>query len=505
MGILLEFLLCRRRRLVCGLVLLSFALPPAFTQVTEVIITAVEYHITGRTREFALRSVLDVEPGLTFSSMAELEDFLADQNQLLINQRPLADSAVEYRVEELTDGRMLVRVDVYTVDSWNIIAVPFARYNSDDGLQLSLRGRDYNAMGTLERVAFDIDWNPDYPAGGLFDTDRFDVFMRWTVPFEWQGYEWRWGFGASLALIDGAENQYALSNQFGMTFPWIWNLDWTVSYLQDLDFRGGNADDRYWLTSGARLETSVETPWQLPLVGVVDYEPAVTLRQPYSTERLSPQRRGTELAFAHRLVAGRVDWIENFRRGTRASVSNRNAVNFYRVFDGTENEHMNPVDSIVDAELAGYGAYRQGSRVPLGVSARIGSFIQPARFADQPTAISTRVRGIRRRVDGEEQLRGEYGGYANVDFAARVFRIPQFAEGQLGVFLDIGAAQRFAAGGLEPEDFQFGAGIELVGFPLFSRALYMRASLGFDLRAVVEDETARSGRREIFIGLDHHY
>lgn len=505
--------LCRCFARLCGLLacgtLLLLSAAPATAQARQphdpqprYEITSIRYHITGRTREFALRSVLDLEHGLTFGSLEELEEFLADQNQLLINERALAESRVEYAVLDRSARPAPVRVDVYTVDSWNIIAVPFLRYNSDDGLLLSLRARDYNAFGTLERVAFDVDWDAEYPDRGIFETDRLDVIARWTLPFEWRGYEWRWSLSGAMALIDDADNQYSVRSTLGVRFPWLFGLDWTVSYLQGVEIRGRDAVDPYWLTSGVGIATSVATPWHLPTIGGIDYEPELSLRQPYSTNRLTAPRRGAEVELEHQLVAGRVNWIGNFRDGKLASLSNANVVNLYRTFDGGE---LNAVGSIIEAELRGYGAYLPESRVPMGVSGRIGAFVQPASLSGQPRAISTRVRGVRRRVDGVEQLRGEYGGYANVDAAARVVRVRELFEGHLGVFLDIGGAKEFDGGAFKPDDLQFGAGIEVLAFPLFTRALYMRASLGFDLRAAIEDETARSGRRELFIGIDHHY
>ena len=487
----------------------------AGAQGTRYEITEITYTIEGRTREFALRKALDLKPGLRFATLSELVEFLDDQRQLLRNERPIAESRIAYSVVGTVTGGsaadgaagdptagedvLAVRVDVFTVDSWNIIAVPFLRYTSDDGLSLSIRARDYNFLGTLERVAGDVDWEAEWPDGGLFDADRVDFSLRGAVPFEWQGYDWRWDTSLSAAFIDGASNRYAWRNRFGITFPWLFGLDWSSSILQDLEVRDVEDPDPVWFSTGVRLTVDVPTPWWVPGLGAVRYVPAAEVRQPYSPDRLSDGRRGATATFDQRLSAGRINWTDNFRFGTRAELINTNAVNLYRAF--IDDFNLPTGQSVIEGQVLSFGAFLQDGPVPMGVSARAGTFVQLSSFSGGPADISSRIRGIRRTGD---ELQGEFGGYANVDFYGRAFRWERYVEGHVGLFLDIGAANTFEEG-MTPDDFVFGSGVEVILFPLFSRAAYLRASLGFDLRAAIEDREGGSRRREIFIGIDHHY
>lgn len=470
-------------------------------------ITEVTYTIEGRTREFALRKALDLKPGLRFDSLSELVEFLDDQRQLLRNERPIAESSIAFtlvgmvpRSDEEPGDVLAVRVDVATVDSWNIIAVPFLRYTSDDGLSLSIRARDYNFLGTLERVAGDIDWDSEWPDGGLFEADRIDVSLRGAVPFEWRGYDWRWDTSLSVAFVDGASNQYAWRNRFGISFPWLFGLEWTSSILQDLEVRDIDDADPIWFSTGVRLAVDVPTPWQVPGLGSVSYVPAAEFRQPYAPDGLSDGRRGTTATFDHRLTAGRINWTDNFRFGTRAQLINTNAVNLYRAL--VDDFDLPTSQSVIEGQVVSFGAFLQDGPVPIGVSARAGSFVQLSSFSGGPANISSRIRGIRR--GGDDGVVGEFGGFSNLDVYGRMFRWEPYVEGHLGLFLDIAAADTFEAG-IDPDDFVFGAGVEVVLFPLFSRAAYLRASLGFDLRAAIEDREGGSRRRELFIGIDHHY
>ena len=469
-----------------------------FAQQSVYEIFDVNYHIEGRTRQFALEAVVDLEPGIVFASQEQLDLFIADQQQLLMNQRPLAEARVEYSLRQLSAERYAVSVDVHTRDSWNVIALPYFRYSTDDGLLLSLRGRDYNFFGTLERLAVNLDWENESPGDGLTNIDELNLNWSFSWPFQWRGYDWRWDVKGELAYLPDDTDEYNFETALGITFPWLFGLDWTATYIQELDIRRGDDPDGYWVTPGARLATSVPTGWMLGNLGEIRYSPRGTAKYPYAPG-LSESRRGPTADFTHSLSAGRVNWIGNFRDGNVASLTNSNELNLYRALGDS---NLEPWDRVVEAELRSYGAYLPQALFPVALSARVGVFAE----LDGSEQINDRVRGIIKRVDGEDRLKGEYGAYANVDLAVSVFRWGRFAEGQGAVFLDVGATGDLDTGLIDPDDILFGGGIEIFGFPLFSRALYLRASVGFDLRAVVEDASIRgANKRDIFIGLDHHY
>ena len=54
-----------------------------------------------------------------------------------------------------------VTLDVYTRDTWNLIALPYFKYDSNSGLLLALRGRDYNFFGTMQTLTLNLDYFPN--------------------------------------------------------------------------------------------------------------------------------------------------------------------------------------------------------------------------------------------------------------------------------------------------------------------------------------------------------
>ena len=61
-------------------------------------IGSVEYTIGGRTRDWALEDILTIRTGQTFATRDSLEEYLADQEQILVNQRVLQTGTVAYSV-----------------------------------------------------------------------------------------------------------------------------------------------------------------------------------------------------------------------------------------------------------------------------------------------------------------------------------------------------------------------------------------------------------------------
>jgi hypothetical protein len=117
---------------------------------------------------------------------------------------------------------------------------------------------------------------------------------------------------------------------------------------------------------------------------------------------------------------------------------------------------------------------------------------------DEEYADAGPIRGV---VD--DRIEGKVGVYWNSDITLKVWTIGDFLEGQGSGVVDVGAIHDFESDFQPSEDVKVTAGIEAIGFPLFARSLYMRVSLGFDVRAVLIER--QFSKREIFIGFGHHY
>ncbi|HKK49072.1 MAG TPA: hypothetical protein VJ932_08235, partial [Alkalispirochaeta sp.] len=372
--------------------------------------------------------------------------------------------------------------------------LPDAKYDSNSGLLLSLRGRDYNFFGTLSTLETDLDYEFTED-----DENLITLSSNFSVPFNLLEQRWRLIMDQSLELGVG-EVDFNFGLGLGYAFEGI-GLDWEVVYRQSYRYL---TDDIYgdtsYTTSRFSLNTSVDTPVDIPGVGPVAYSPELYTEASYRPGGISEERRGVRVGLDHGLSAGRADWIGNYRRGVRMSVGNDNE---YNINDDSWN-------SEVTARVSGYLPLWQPTVEvwpKAGVSGSVSSFyILTGADEDQEDAAAD-ARGIL-----NDTMQGDLGVFANLDAVVTVWTLEPLFEAQFGVFFDT-ALVRDIQGTFSDStafdserDLRFGSGIEVIGFPLFARSLYVRGSLGFDLREIAGGTAPLdSDAREIFIGLGHHY
>jgi hypothetical protein len=464
------------------------------------VIESVEYRITGRTRQWVLEDILDLEPGRGFADERDLFEHLARQQQALLNRRSLHEATVVAETAEsetsldAPDQPRPVRIIVTTTDTWNIIVLPYAKYDSNTGLLLSLRGRDYNFFGTLQELEVNFDYERTED-----DEDLFTISSNFSIPFNLLERRWRLIFEQDLQL-EAEEFDLSLALGLGYDFELL-GLGWQAIYKQTFRYI---SDDEYNDTafnmSSVFVGTSLGLPVYLPGVGQLSYAPSILAETTYRPGGMSDQRRGVILSFDHAVQAGGFDWVGNYRNGQSLRVGNENS---YNVGKGEW-------DTAITARGAVYRALWQPYPEvwpKAGVSAATSAFyLIDGADEDQEDAAEA-ARGIL-----NDTMNGDLGVFLNLDAIITVWTLRPIFEGQFGVFFDTALVRDlrgdfYGSTAFDAErDLRFGSGIEVVGFPLFARSLYIRGSLGFDLREIADGTSPLDGdAREIFIGLGHHY
>ena len=100
-------------------------------------ITSVRYDIKGMTRKYALATAVPVDTARVFPDRPALEQYLADLLTRLKNQRVLEEAAISpfFGIEN-AEGVTPVDLLIATKDTWNIIALPYPKYDSNRGFVL---------------------------------------------------------------------------------------------------------------------------------------------------------------------------------------------------------------------------------------------------------------------------------------------------------------------------------------------------------------------------------
>lgn len=461
--------------------------------------------VQGWTSEAALVRKLEYRAGRTFADRFLLDAYLADLRRKLSNIRSIAEYELKDTEEALPDSpQVKVNLSLQVKDSWNIIALPYPKYDTNTGLTLSLKARDFNFLGTLEPLKVNLDFRRDQN-----ERISFLVDTEFLIPFSLGASELAWYF-------------YQASD-IRLEKPWGWlgitrlstsrevaaNLKSTLAAEETLKINELDADGN--IPYGVRFIHGLSYSLGYKLLpefwGFKDptYTPRIFMEAHNSPEQ-GGQRMFLDaaLGFDHSLRMGRIDWKGNLRSGASVAINQRFAYKIYDILWDRE----------TSAEIQYHIPFRW-EWWNAGVSLRAGGWWT----GEGPkTNAGNLLRGIvDRRIDSA------LGAYVNLEapFTVLLWKPVEWFgwswakfsgfEMMLSPTLDLALAD--AKGwALGSEDFWVGGGGEVLVFSDFIRSFFVRASLAYDLRAVLENRSLSQPSkldgedvREISIGLGFFY
>ena len=459
----------------------------------------IDYHIDGVTQEYILNNYMDFDEDRVFESRQALEEYLEVKEQEIINQRIFHTGRIEFEIQPRSEGPDLVLLDVYVKDTMNAVVLPYFKYDSNDGLLLSLRGRHYNFFGSMQPLAANLDYW--YTENGEHE---FSINSEFSMPFRLWQHEWVLDLSEDVVYTQSEPLVMKLGTDLGMYIP-FWDVRWKLTYSQKY-FLNDEADeteedelaaedlpkeDGFFFKSGLSFGGTIPTGLKIG-EHELSYSPTISSSVFYKPGgNLSASRRGPSSEFKHSIAFGRVDWIKNYRSGYELSVSNTNEYNYYHA----------DWDHSINTEFQGHLAGRW-----MGFSSRLLGFYM---IDDQDDNAGDPIRGVLdSRIDDVEA-----GAYLNLDFPFPmwIWFMSRWFDAQVSPFFD---AAYFKYGGAE-EDWNplwYGAGVEGFAYLKRSRSIYLRVSVGIDLQAMLEGGSLgapaprdNEPRYEIYIGLGHHY
>lgn len=434
-------------------------------------IRSVKFEISGSTRERLLRDKVDIHIGTVFADRGSLDTYLAERRQRLGNERTLASVKVDYRLEQIAEGQYLVDIHFVVVDSWNLIALPYFRYDSNNGLLLSVRGRDYNFLGSMQALVLNLDYAYDEQL-----RQSFGGYSSFGLPFS------LWGHNASIdaseTLSIHADSRPVTSiSQLGFRVtlgPPAFPLTFSISQgLQSNPNEVSNDPDPYFFNSSASCYAAIPTGLTIGPYGLLYYTPSLTPSLYWRPDALvRDDRKGFRLTAANVLSFGRIDWIENMRRGLSASFSSTDWYNFLTESFGVD------LDWSVEAHASLKGL--------AGIDARLVGFHS---FTDTiRTDLGTYMRGIQ-----TTRLSGFSASFVNFNIPIKLFDFPTHVfitknwfdfELQTIPFFDFAYVVKDGTHTVS-DNLWYSAGIEFAVFPLRMRTFIVRASAGIDLESLM--------------------
>ena len=108
---------------------------------------------TGITREYALKTKVPLDFKRIFSDEEELMQYIHDVKQQIENTRNFDKVDVDFSVSEPDESDICnVFLIISTHDSMHFIAAPYPKYSSGDSLNLTVKVKDTNFLGSMETM-----------------------------------------------------------------------------------------------------------------------------------------------------------------------------------------------------------------------------------------------------------------------------------------------------------------------------------------------------------------
>jgi hypothetical protein len=485
------------------------------------VISAFEFNIKGRTRPFALIHNGEFKIGETLKGQASLDEYVRDKTQTLVNQRMLKDNAtVTYSVEEQAeDGSYPVTLTISTEDSWNIIALPRPRYKSDTGLDLSIRARDYNFLGTMNPLRINLGYKYDEEKRSSF---QFEVLSN--IPFSAFGYHWEVKFYNFFDYRPMVEEPYFYQNVTGLLMELPFRKTTFTFSFDEATILNEENSDRNKLSkdlggkypdfqSGLYMSSRLSTSWKIPTglfvsrYGELTYTPGISATFNHELPRWELQeiRYGPSMGFSHSLYFEKIDWHTNYREGIATSINNYYGFNFYRLKNSDE-----PLSVSFSLNGTGHFIIRDFFAISSRLMYRQWFYHNPNYYESASDA----MRGI-----ADRKISADYMLSLNADFPFRVliftpsewFKRPKlsFFDFELHASPVIDMALYHdprTETSFRPKNIAASGGLELIVFPAFMRNFIVRFGYALNLRELVSAGKFPDGdNREIYFIMGHFF
>ena len=474
-----------------------------------------EFDITGRSRPSAIIRRVEFKKGEEIHGRANLEEYVRDKTQLLINERVLKDNAeITYTIgEQRPDGSYPVTLGIKVEDSWNIIALPRPQYSTSSGFDIVIKARDYNFLGTMNPLRIDLGYiyDENYRSSFLLEVDS-------SIPFRAYGYDWTFKFVNLFNYRPYLEKPFYYRNVTGMSMDMPFEATtFTFGFEESLSLNEENSDsnkDAYgeiqngmYMTSRVYIAWKIPTGKQISRFGELTYTPDVsaTFNHELPGWALQDIRMGPYMSFGHSLGFERIDWHANYREGLSVSAGNSFNYDFFR-FNNTDD----PLSATIRLRATRHFIVSKF----LGISTRLlyrHWFYNDPPYNDEA---ADSIRGI-----ADKAISAKYMASLNMDFPFRVllFTPSQWfntqklrffdLEFQLSPIIDLAMYNDPKNNvSFHPKNFLASGGLELIIFSSFMRNLYARFSFAWNLREVISSKSLPGGdNRELSFTLGHFY
>ena len=410
------------------------------------IINSVNYEITGKTKKEYLDNKLNIEIKKEFETENNLNNYLDEIKQKLDNIRVI--ESYEVLTEIILEENYFVNLIIKTVDTKNFIALPYPKYDTNEGFVAKIKLRDSNLFGTISALDAELLYayteKQDYKVGALFD---------FNIPFYLNSL--------GLNLFSEFESSYFIKEKkflfdtetgFEFYYPIIKPII-KIGLNQTADYNTKKTLFNEWFLSECVF---VKLPFYFN-----DYTFSVITN--FKTDIIPNINYSNQIGF--NLYKNSVNWIENFRQGFFIDTSLYLNL-FYNQFE---------YNFTFENNFIYYKSFDK-----LAFATRLNIFLNPSE-----NEVGSFIRGIT-----DSELVSDLGFIANLDLPISLFKINKNKfydfELQISPFVDFGYTYQ--------NEFHISGGLEFLVYPRITRSLQLRVSGGISKNDL-----------ELFIGIGLFY
>lgn len=393
-----------------------------------------EYEIAGRTRKETLAGLLGNVRGTRFETREELEAFVGARAKKIENLRAFKSSKIDVAYGEISPEKDVpVTLKISIEDGAAISPIPYAFYNSNDGIQIGLLVNAPNVAGTLEDLMF--------VAMYAAPPDKEDK-LQWTNPNFCVMGNWA---GIRLEPFTVGFSAVALKMNRDVV-----NRGVTEASYNEVRFSGTGS-------VGYQIAERLTDTAYVSVGG----SPTSTLDTVRDENYLSYGPIANQWAVRNDLTWKGFDWEGNFREGCRANATvtyNRTNPRYAALTQNLQGE----------AEFAAYAilADRFNPSVRVGGFANTGNPILDA---------GSYARGIR-----NAGMKGNVGAFLNTGIQTKLFRVKD-AEVHLSPTADLAWTYVYSDPDYRDE-WGAGVGCELLFVADSMKNLPLKLGFAYDLR-----------------------
>lgn len=511
--------------------LLLSCLPPLISAQEDsavYVIRDFNFNVIGRTRPFAIMYQGEFKRDEEFQGIDSLEKYIRDKTQHLLNQRVLEEASITYTLGEAErDGKIPVNLLITIKDTWNIIAVPYPKYDSNTGFELIIKARDYNFFGTMNPLRIDLGYKYDESGKNsvVFEIDS-------DTPFRALGYNWNLDFDHVFSYRPDVEEPFYYKNATGLSMELPFRrTTFTFGFEESFLFNEENSDRNKArgygnFQNGPYMSSELYTSWKIPTgleiadYGELTYTPEVSasFNHEFKEHPLDSIRIGPFLNFNQSLGFGQIDWIGNYRRGFEVSLRNSYNYDFYKT-----NRNVEGLDITFSCSGTGHFIITDSFGISGRIQYRQWFYHDPA-FNESAGDV---LRGLL-----DKSVQADYMLSLNLDFPVKILSfLPSqwFGKPKLRLFdfdfhispvIDLALYHDpETETAFSPRNILASGGMEFIVFPAFMRSLYLRLSFAWNLVEHINNPSGSylpswlpvipklpgGDNREIILVIGHHY